>query len=295
MDRLSAIFGQFRPAARVFFSGVSCGKAEFDTSEGVGHIHIVKSGQMLATHSNGEQIRINQPSVLYYPQPQSHHFESCSAEGLELLCASIDLGNSVSKLFYDALPEYVLVPLSEINGLEPMLDVLFTEATESNCGLQVALDYLVAYFLILLLRYLIVSKDFNVGILAGLGDAKLSKALIAIHENPSHHWTLNRLAVIAGMSRAKFASQFRQVIGDTPMDYVTGWRIAIAQSLLKQGLSIKQVAPRVGYLSPAAMTRTFTRKLGVPPVKWMKNVKVPAHNRGGLSGLQSNRTKFQSV
>jgi hypothetical protein len=62
------------------------------------------------------------------------------------------------------------------------------------------------------LRYLIISKNYNVGLLSGLGDSKLSRVLIAIHEKPEHNWTLDRLASIAGMSRAKFAAHFRLTI-----------------------------------------------------------------------------------
>lgn len=273
MDRLSAIFSRFTPTIRVFYSGHSCQQAVFDSSESIGYIHILKSGCMSLTLPNDEQIVVDQPSVIFYPRPASHQFESCSELELELLCASIYLGSAASNPLCEALPACLVLPLAKLEGLEPMLDVLFYEASEEFCGRQVALDHLVGYVLVLLLRHVIDAGNYSVGVLAGLSDVKLSKALTAVHENPAYQWTLERLAGVAGMSRARFAAHFKAAIGSTPMDYVSRWRMGVAQSLLKQGYSIKQVAPKVGYQSAAAMTRTFTSRFGLPPSEWLKQVR----------------------
>jgi AraC-like DNA-binding protein len=273
MDRLSAIFTSFIPRARVFFAGSGCKKAAFDECDGVGHLHILKSGQMTLTQLNGEKTIVSEPSVLFYPRPTSHRFESCSGENFEILCASINLGIPAVNPFCDALPECVLLSLNSFQGLDSLFDLLFIEAFKDHCGRQVALDNLVGYFLVVLLRHLIDVGNYPVGILAGLSDIKLAKALTAIHNKPAYPWTLEHLAEEAGMSRARFAAHFKTVINTTPMDYVSRWRMGIAQSLLKQGYSIKQIAPKVGYQSAASMTRTFSSRLGMPPSMWLGKLK----------------------
>lgn len=273
MDRLYTIFSRFLPTARVFYAGSVCQQAAFDMEEGVGHIHTLKSGRMSLTQPNGEQILVDQPSVIFLPRPTTHHFESCSDVNLELVCASIDLGSPASNPLFEAFPDCVLLPLTAFQGLEPILDVLFFEAFEDHSGRQVALDNLVGYFVVLLLRNLIETGNYSVGVLAGLSDVKLSKAITSLHEKPENPWTLEQLASVAGMSRARFAEHFKETVGSTPMGYLSRLRMGIVQTLLKQGYSIKQVAPKVGYQSAAAMTRTFTSRFGMSPSEWLDQVR----------------------
>jgi AraC-like DNA-binding protein len=103
------------------------------------------------------------------------------------------------------------------------------------------------------------------GVLAGLADPRLAKALTAIHEEPKKPWLLEDLADLAGMSRTRFAAHFRAVVGRTPIDYLTLWRMAIAGQLLAKGKPVKAVATQVGYESPAAFSRVFSRLTGQAP------------------------------
>lgn len=288
MDRLSAVFQRYLPTARVFFSGNLCRRVSFDSAEGVGHLHILKSGCLRVADANDQELLIDQPSVLFYPRPTSHRFATCDdGGGAELLCASIDLGSAQSNPFAEALPEVMLVPLARLHGLQQILSVMFGEAFEQHCGRQVALDNLAAYCLVVLLRYVIDSGDYQWGLLAGLSDSKLARALTALHEQPAHPWTLESLADRAGMSRARFAAHFKKTVGTTPMAYVSRWRMGVAQSLLRRGYSIKQVAPRVGYLSAAAMTRTFTQQLGLPPSDWLQQSRQLDDQLPARAGLDS--------
>jgi AraC-like DNA-binding protein len=72
-----------------------------------------------------------------------------------------------------------------------------------------------------------------------LSDERLSKALMAMHQHPERPWDLGRLADVAGMSRARFAAHFREVVGATPMAYLTAWRMAIVQTMLRRGEPLK--------------------------------------------------------
>ena len=106
--------------------------------------------------------------------------------------------------------------------------------------------------------------------LAALADPQLAKAITAMHERPEQDWTLVELALTAGMSRARFAVHFRETVGIAPLDYLTDWRVGVAQTLLRRGQSIKVVAPAVGYSSPAAFSRVFTKRVGVPISDWLR-------------------------
>ena len=90
-----------------------------------------------------------------------------------------------------------------------------------------------------------------------------------MHDSPQHPWSLEELARLAGMSRARFALHFHQTVGVTPFEYLTDWRIGIAQTMLRKGESVKLIAPAVGYESSTALTRIFKRKLGLSPTEWL--------------------------
>lgn len=270
MDRLSPLFARFAPTARVFYSGRLCSTEEFVESEGLGHLHLLRSGRLsVSSHAAGLLI-IDRPSVLFYPRSLSHRLQPDEDDGTNLLCATVDLGSEMRNPLVMALPDVLVVPLQEVTAIAPTLDLLFEEAFGCRCGRQVALDRLIEYFLILLLRHVIDSKMLNAGILAGLSDARLSRAITAMHERPGHPWSLETLAEEAGMSRARFALRFREMVGTTPLEYLTDWRISVAQTLLKRSKSIKAVALSVGYQSPAALTRVFAKKLGMPPSDWLR-------------------------
>src|SRR3546814_9495932 len=86
-----------------------------------------------------------------------------------------------------------------------------------------------------------------------------------MHDNPGHAWTLDRMAEYAGMSRTAFANTFREVVGQTPGDYLGSWRIALAQGRLREGRPMKILAEELGYANPSALSRAFTARVGMSP------------------------------
>ncbi len=267
-DPLSPFFEHFDLAARVFYSGRLCGTSGDHQSEFAGHLHVLRRGTLNVTQAKGRNVIIREPSVLFYPRPIRHRFRADLEAGAEIVCASIGFGAGLRNPIMLALPDIVVVPLKKIPELAPTVDLLFSEAFGSQPGRQSAVDRLAEYFLVLLLRTAMDSGLVKSGVLAGLADDRLSKAITAIHENPEHGWSLEGLAKLAGMSRARFAVHFRKVVGATPFDYLTDWRIGVAQSLLRRGKPLKIVAPSVGYLSSTAMTRAFVQRIGLSPTQW---------------------------
>jgi len=267
MDRLSPLLSRFSLAARVFYTGEPCGTFDF-SAEGYGYLHILRSGSVSIQHPDAASIEVTQPSVIFYPRPRVHRFQIAKKSKAEIICISIDFGAGLGNPLMQALPEVLVIPLNSITELMPALTLLFEEAFNPRCGRQAGMDRLAEYFLILLLRHALESRLVSGGILAGLVDTQLVKAITAMHEQPEHNWSLEKLAHTAGMSRARFAAHFRQTVGTTPLDYLTDWRVSVAQTLLKSGKPLKLVAPEVGYSHPVALTRVFTKRIGLSPTKW---------------------------
>ena len=268
MDRLLPVLNRFSLAARVFYSGTLCQNTTMDTSEVVGYLHVLRAGSLLVRSPGKQELRLEQPTVLFLPRPLKHRFVVDSSRGADLVCATLDYGLDVGNPLVRGLPDRVVIPLNRHPELAPTVSLLFAEAFEDRAGKQAALDRLFEYLLLLILRHAMDARLLDSGVLAGLAHPKLSKAIAAVHEDPQKAWTLERLARKSGMSRSRFAFHFRRCVGMTPLDYLTEWRVSLAQILLKQGRSVKAVAPAVGYSSAAALNRVFRQRVGEPPRRW---------------------------
>jgi AraC-like DNA-binding protein len=184
------------------------------------------------------------------------------------VCARLDFGGGAIQSLIQSLPSFIHIPLRSSGGLGQGAELLFQEAFEDLPARQPAMDRLAEYFLILLLRDVVGREIIQAGTLRGLSNERLSKVLIAMHEHPGQPWNLDQLAGIAGMSRARFAAQFKDVVGTSPMAYLTDWRIGVVQTMLRRGEPLKSIAPAVGYESSTALSRVFTQLVGLSPTEW---------------------------
>ncbi len=268
MDLLSPLFNRFSLSARVFYSGALCGIVNFDNRQGIGILHVLRRGRVRVLQPPGPSFELSQPTLLFCRQPFAHRFEVDAVEGADLVCAFIDFGSTVGNPLLRGLPDYLSVPLADIAGVNSTLALLFDEAFAKRPGRAAGIDRLVEFFVVLLLRHCLDAGLLKVGVLAALTDARLAKALMLMHEQPERVWTLETLAQTAGMSRARFAADFKNVMGLAPLDYLTDWRISVAQTLLRGGRPLKAVAPLVGYASTAAFSRVFAKRVGASPADW---------------------------
>lgn len=107
------------------------------------------------------------------------------------------------------------------------------------------------------------------GLLRGLGDERLAAALSRMHAQVERPWTVAQLAKAAAMSRSSFFERFSRVVGVAPIEYLLAWRMQIARDLLRRGgLSVAEVAERVGYGSTSAFSVAFSRQVGVAPSRY---------------------------
>ncbi len=262
MDPFASLFAHVTPSARSFFSGTLCQGIQF--AEG-GYLHLLKAGVLTVARDGEPDLVLSEPTLLFFPRKRVHRFVLDAERGADLVCASVELGSDEGNPIGEGLPEMVVLRLSEHPALAPVCNLLVGEAFSESGGRQAALDRLFDYLLILIVRHVVSSGAVPAGVLAGLAEPRLARALTAMHNTPERPWTLENLADVAGMSRTRFAEHFRTLIGRTPLNYLTVWRMTIARRLLGRGEPVKSVASQVGYASAAAFSRVFSRMEGRAP------------------------------
>ncbi|WP_372088347.1 AraC family transcriptional regulator (plasmid) [Tistrella mobilis] len=121
----------------------------------------------------------------------------------------------------------------------------------------------------------------RIGWFFALADPRMAAAIGAMHADPARRWTVRDLAAAAGMSRSAFAARFRETAGETPMEYLTRWRMLLAADRLETtGDPISVIAPDLGYWSDSAFSTAFKRVMGRPPREWGERVQGGERVRG---------------
>lgn len=270
-DRLSNLLQHFELRARVFHSGALCGLASFDAGDGVGHLHLVRRGPIGVTDAEGKRIVVSEPSAVFYPRPLTHRLDAEERDGAEVVCAAIEFGVGEENPLLRGLPDLIVIALAEMPALDATQALLFGEAFGQRCWHDAVVNRLTEVLVVQLLRFAIEHHLVDGGLLAGLADARLAKALTAVHARPADEWSLESLAEAAGMSRSRFAAHFSGVVGVPAGEYLTQWRIGLAKSLLRRGRPVKQVALDVGYGGASTFGRAFTSAVGESPSTWVRH------------------------
>ncbi|MGW0810745.1 AraC family transcriptional regulator [Nonomuraea sp. NPDC002799] len=186
------------------------------------------------------------------------------------------VSGDVSERLLNALPEIVLVPRSSTR--DPVMELLAQEVSGEGPGQQVVLDRLLDLALIATLRTWFARPEAQApGWYQAQSDPLIGQALRLIHDDPSRPWTVASLAGKVGASRAAFAHRFATLVGEPPMTYVTGWRMALAADLLRSSeTTIDSVARQVGYANAFALSVAFKRVRGVSPSRHRAGAPGPA-------------------
>lgn len=270
IDGISRLLEHVGLRANTFYAGPLCGQHGFAADEGVGHLHVIRSGEMRALQAGHAAIVVREPSLLFYPRPLNHRLDIEDTVVADVLCASVRYDAGLENAITQSFPAVVVIPFSALERIDVTLNALFAEAGETNPGRQVMLDRLCDILLIQIVRFAIQQKLVTRGVLAGLAHPRLAKLLEELLGNPQRPWTLDTMAVRANLSRNGFANEFRNVVGSTPAEFLTGIRISQAQRLLRKGRSVALVAEDVGYNSQPAFSRAFIRELGLSPSAWIR-------------------------
>lgn len=182
-------------------------------------------------------------------------------------CMEFDLGGmqELGKL----MPGIMVADLREERypGLMPILDSIKREICSGRIGFAGILARLAEVAAAMIVRGWIECGCENaLGLVAALRDPRLARAILALHRQPGHDWTVAELAAVSHISRSVFAQRFQATIGIPPLRYATELRMRLAsQWLSHERLSIEAVAQRLGYTSQAAFSRAFKRITGHSP------------------------------
>lgn len=269
MDSLTTLLDQYTLRAGAFFAGNLCGNHGFPDDARRGHLHVIRSGRVQILGIQKSAIVIDRPTLLFLTRPGAHRLAVDPDAGSDMVCGTVQFGLGGWNPVTSALPDVISVPLADLPDLNGLLQTLFAEAFGQGIGRQAVLDRCCEIVAVRLMRHCVLNGIARRGTLAGLAHPRLAEVLQAIHMQPDTAWTLDRMAGMAHMSRSRLALLFRQVTGDSPMNYVAAWRITTAQRLLRKGSPIKQVAGDVGFATVSAFSKAFARLVGVPPSLWI--------------------------
>lgn len=174
------------------------------------------------------------------------------------------------------LPSLILIKADQARtfAVNTTLQLLAGEMAEQAPGSEVVANRLAEVLFIQAIRTHIASgtESCKRGWLRAIFDPQIGAALTSIHNTVNSPWTVESLAEAAGMSRSAFAERFKGLLGQTPLEYVTEWRMQKAVQLLQQSdKKLVDVAQSIGYESDAAFSKAFKRVVGLTPGEYRRN------------------------
>ena len=185
-------------------------------------------------------------------------------------CILCDTANA--DLLPELLPRLVHIRAQEPVGarLAGLISYISDEASNARAGSELILSRLLEVLLIETLRREAAKLPYP-GILRGLSDPQLARAISNIHADVRRGWTIAELAQQAGMSRSAFARKFSEAVGLAPVEYLLRWRMAIAKDTLRHSRgTLDEIAEKVGYRSASAFSTVFSQKVGCPPSEYAR-------------------------
>lgn len=216
-------------------------------------------------------------------QAITERFDVLNIEGTgdktEMICGVVVLSPGRNQSLFRLLPPYFVIPkaiIEETPAISATMSLLLTEVQQTSSASEVLIAKYAEVILISAMRTLIQENDeLSTNLLHSLQDKRIAKVIDEIKASPDTQWTLKVLAKISGMSRTAFCQRFKRLLGMTPMEYITEWRIGLAIKRLKDGQeSILSIALSLGYQSEAAFYRVFKKYVGQSPGQFKREARV---------------------
>jgi AraC-like DNA-binding protein len=203
------------------------------------------------------------------------HLRYAVSEGpvTTIIVGNFTLDRHAGKWLTDLLPSLIAFRMDQENpstSMQAILQILARECQDRNMGSTLITSRLADILFVQAVRaYVDESRDDAAGWLRALADERLSAALGIAHGAVEKRWTVASLAAVAGISRSGFASRFKDVLGETPIDYLTRLRMyKAAQFLRENDTKLAKVASLVGYESEAAFSKAFKKAIGMAPGRY---------------------------
>lgn len=264
--------------------------------------HLVVEGSARVLLGDGPAVELSPGDIVVFPHGDSHYLSSgAGAQPLEgasvllkiakrdlspmksggggaatrFVCGYLNVNPLLSGPILESLPPMLIVNVRTDRAghwLEQSILHLVDEAASDRAGSNAMLAKLSeALFVDTLRRYLSGLPEQTTGWLAAVRDPVVGRSLALLHRRPDHPWTIAELAAEVGASRSALVARFARHLSDSPMSYLTGWRLRMAaQALTSSPKGIGEIAAAVGYESEAAFNRAFKRAFGVPPARYRR-------------------------
>lgn len=286
MDALDQLLATFKVQANIFHNGQYCGSWAVDTSGSKKiSFHVITHGHCYFSLSqDGAHAEyLEEGDIVLFPHDDSHCItsdvsftvptnlsrskgfeEGVENQGTGLVCGYFDHEHPMIEHIIKHLPPVMLIRKKDNNpSFSLLMQVLVSESKSSVTGAEFILNRIAEALLAMVFRYHLPEEQ---GVLAAAIHPKLSKVLQAIHASPDTKWTVDEMASLCHISRAGFAELFKSIVGQTPMEYVTQWRLSIAYRMLAdQSVTTLEAALAAGYDNESSFSKAFKRVLGVTP------------------------------
>jgi AraC-like DNA-binding protein len=233
----------------------------------------------LVPHGNGHILR-SEPGVpapgimeLELEHPSDRYEILRHGQGgapTSLICGAVRLDHPVARNLLGILPPIISIEASDgsrATWMQGVFTLMAAEARQFRPGGEAVITRLADVLVIQAIRaWIETAPAARTGWLGALQDQQIGRALALIHRDPARAWTVASLARELALSRSAFAARFTQLVNEPAMQYVTRWRMQIAQNALEtEGVTVAELSGRLGYQSEAAFARAFKRVIGVPP------------------------------
>ena len=279
-SELSAGWGMTLPAmpGYLWFHVVASGRAWLETDQEAPSL--LRPGDFaLVPHGQGHRLRSDPgapvPGILELEREAvSDRYEILRHGGggspTTMVCGAVRFDHPAARNLVELLPAAIHMEAADspqLDWMQSTLRLMAAEAKELRPGGEAVITRLGDILVIQAIRFWIEADPAaQSGWLGALQDRQIGRALTLIHRDPARPWTVASLARELAMSRSAFAARFTELVGEPVMQYITRWRMLVAvEALREDGVTVSELARRLGYRSEAAFARAFKRVVGAPP------------------------------
>jgi AraC-like DNA-binding protein len=213
---------------------------------------------------------------LHYEAHCEHQFFPCESEGqkMVMLCGAFHFEHPGDYPLLQWLPKVIHIPGEQgriAQGFAEIVRLVAQESASQQAGREVVLRRLTELLFIQVIRVWIDQQaGSSTGWVAALRDQPISTALGLIHQFPERGWKVEELAEAVALSRSAFSARFTRLVGESPIKYLTRWRMHRATRFLKNGMKVETISRLLGYESEVAFRQAFKREVGIPPARYRK-------------------------
>lgn len=289
MNVIDEIFKSIAFDANIYLHSEFCSPWGVESSSpGLSSFHVIAYGNCQVMIDGKDPIHLNAGDLIFFARNTPHQLINPDEKNnisTTLICGHLSFSNDRNPILM-ALPRLLHIKASDMDRavwFKALFQQIVAEAENTGDGRQLVLDKLAEILFIYIVRYYVVSDKHKysqkTGILKGLTDSSISLALIAFHQAIHRPWNLDNLAQQACVSRSKFATRFNELLGVTPLKYMTYWRMQQAKLLLKTtSEAIYSIALACGYQSEAAFIKIFKKQFNLTPGQYRKTTLKKVRN-----------------